>query len=368
MRAVTKVPFVDLSRQYVDNEKTYVDIFKNIGRSGAYVMGEDVGLLEEEIANYCGVRNCLAVANGTDALILALRAMGIGPGDEVITAPNSFIASAGAIAAVGATMKFVDVRDDLNIDPDKICAAITPKTKAIMPVHLTGRPADMDAVMEIANRNKIYVIDDAAQAFGAEYKGKKVGGLGHITAFSLHPLKNLNVFGDGGLIATNCDGVAEKIAITRNHGLKDRDTCVEWGINSRLDSMLAAIARHKLRSIDQYTIAFRRIAEIYRTELDNIIECPKDNEDTYSVYHNFVVRVPDRPKLQEFLLRNGVETKIHYPMLLHLQPAAKNLCYFEGSFPVAERLGKTMLSLPIFPELRDEELEKVISSIRSYYK
>jgi len=364
---IDNVPFIDLGRQFRSNEKAYSEIFQRVGRSGAYIMGESLVKFETEIASYCDVRHALGVANGTDALILILRALGIGQGDEVITATNSYIASAGSIAAVKAKPVFADVLNDLNLDPDSVAKQITPKTKAIMAVHLTGRPSDIDKLNEIIKGNDIVVIEDSAQAIGATYHGKKVGSLGIAASFSLHPLKNLNVIGDGGFISTNDTNLYEKIKLLRNHGLIDRDTCMEWGLNSRLDSLQAEIALYNLARIDDWNVRLRQIAARYRDGLSDVVTTPKDKDHEYAVYHNFVVYADNREELMSYLLEHGVETKIHYPILLHLQPASRDLNCKEGDFPMAEKLSKQMLSLPIYPDLRNSEVDYVINMIREFY-
>lgn len=362
-----QVPFVALGRQFVEHEQALIEIFRSIGRSGAYVMGPQIAEFEKAAAQYCGVKHALAVANGTDALILALRVLGIGPGDEVITAPNSFIASAGAIAAVGATIRFADVGEDLNIDPKAVEKAITPKTKAILPIHLTGRPAKMIELNALAKKHGLYVVEDAAQAIGAKLGNRPVGSLGDIAGFSLHPLKNLHVYGDGGMITTDNDEWANKMRYLRNHGLLDRDTCKEWAINSRLDTMQAAFALYKLQFLDEWTRRFREIAATYREGLKDCVRVPVDKDGEFAVYHNFVVMADRREELMAYLAGKGIETKIHYPIQLHLQPAARDLGYKEGDFPVSEALAKKMMSLPVYPELEAREISLVIDNIRAFY-
>jgi len=364
---IAGVPFVALGRQFEAHEEHLVEIFRKVGRSGAYVMGPQVAEFEEAAAKAGGAGYAVALANGTDALILALRALGIGRGDEVITAPNSFIASAGAIAAVGATIRFADVNEDLNIDPEAVSRAITGRTRAIIPVHLTGRPARMTELNALAKARGLFVIEDAAQAIGAELEGRRVGGLGDIGCFSLHPLKNLHVYGDGGFVTTNDEGLAARIRLLRNHGLRDRDHCVEWSINSRLDTLQAAVATYKLALLDKWTRRFRSIAQAYRAGLQDCVEVPVDRDGEYAVYHNFVVLTDHRRELMAHLAALGIETKVHYPILLHLQEAARLLGYKSGDFPVAERTAQRMMSLPIYPELSSDEIEYVIDGIRSFY-
>ena len=330
-------------------------------------MGPEVSAFEKELSAYCGSKFALGVGNGTDGLIIALRALDIGPGDEVITAPNSFIASAGAIAMVGADIRFADVGPDYNIDPAKIEGAITDKTKAIMPVHLTGRPADMDPINEIARANDLYVIEDAAQAVGAKYKGRPVGSLGDIASFSLHPLKNLQVYGDGGFLTTSNERLYDRMSRLRNHGLIDRDTSAEWGLNSRLDTIQAALGLAQLKRLDGWTEKFREIADAYREGLRDVVSVPEETNHEYAVYHNFVILADDRDGLMSHLDARGIDTKIHYPILLHRQPAAADLGYGPGSFPVAEEQVTKIVSLPIYPELTHEEVRRVISEIREFY-
>ena len=361
------VPFVDTGRQYRAYKKEIDAAFESVATSGLYVQGEAVEEFEQKLAEFCEVSYCLTVANGTDALILAMRVLGIGVGDEVITTPNSFIASAGSIAAVGAIPVFVDVREDYNINPDKIVQAITGKTRAIMPVHLTGRPAAMNKINAIAKEYGLVVIEDAAQAIGAKYKGRPVGGLGDIGCFSLHPLKNLSVMGDGGFVTTNNKDCYQGIKLLKNHGLLNRNECIQWGFNSRLDSLHCAIGLAKIKHLDAITKKLREIARIYRENLSDIVDVPQDKNGEYAVYHNFVIGANEREKLYQFLQKKKIGCAIHYPILLHLQQAAKNLGYTHGDFPVAERINKRQLSLPIYPELREIEIEEIVDAIREYY-
>lgn len=362
-----RVAFVNLPLRIRDYEDELVDAFRKVLRSGAYIMGPEVAEFENALKGYCGVDHVLGVANGTDGLIIALRALNIGAGDEVITAPNSFIASAGAIQMTGAEVRFADVGPDYNLDPAKLEAAITERTKAIMPVHLTGRPAPMDEINEIAKRHGLYVIEDAAQAIGAKYKGRPVGSLGDIASFSLHPLKNLQVFGDAGFLSTPCKHLYERMSGLRNHGLVDRNTSAEWGLNSRLDTIQAALGLVQLKRLDAWTEGFRSIAAQYREGLKDVVSVPEELNHEYSVYHNFVVLADRRDELMQYLDDKGIDTKIHYPILLHRQPAAKHLSLPEGSFPVAEDQVQRMVSLPIYPELEDSEIKRVIAEIRNFY-
>jgi dTDP-4-amino-4,6-dideoxygalactose transaminase len=367
MTATVPVPFVDLARQFRAIEADLTEIFLRVGRSGVYVMGPELTAFEERAAAYCDTRYAIGVGNATDALVMALRAMGIGPGDEVLTPANSFIASAGSIGLTGAVPRFVDAADDLNIDCDQIEQAITPRTKAIMPVHLTGRPANMDRINDIARRRGLRVIEDAAQAIGATYKGRKVGSLGDIACFSMHPLKNLHVYGDGGFITTNDKALYDKILLMRNHGLMDRNTCAEWGGNSRLDSIQAAIAHYKLARIDQWNDQFRAIAARYQEALADVVRVPRDTSDEHAVYHRFVVMAERRDELMAHLAALGIGSAIHYPIPLHLQPAAKALGHRPGDFPRSEWIVAHQISLPTYPEMTESEVNSVIQAVRNFY-
>lgn len=362
------VPFVALDRQYLAYKSEIDEAFERVALSGVYVMGPDVLEFEKELAALCNTKYAIAVANGTDALILSLRALGIGDGDEVITAPNSFIASAGAVIALGATPTFCDVGEDHNMDPAKLEAAITEKTKAIMPVHLTGRPAPMDEINAIAKKHGLYVIEDSAQAIDAKYKGRPVGSLGDMGCFSLHPLKNLFVMGDGGFITLSNEDHYHAIKRIQNHGLINRNECGEWGMNSRLDTVLAAMGRVKLGHMSQITARFREIAGLYREGLKDFVTVPVDSPDEFAVYHNFVILTDHRDALQSYLQKHNIGCAIHYPIPLHLQKSAKNLGYKEGDFPVSERLNKQQLSLPIFPEIKQEEIDTVINAIKTFFE
>lgn len=361
------IPFVDLARQFRSIEPELAKAFLDVGRSGGYIMGERLASFERKVAQFLGVRHAIGVADGSDALFLVLKAWGIGPGDEVITATNSFIASAWVIAAAGAKPVLVDVTEDFNIDPRLVEAAVTARTKAIIPVHLTGRPAAMEEINSIAHKHGLRVLEDAAQAIGARYHGKRVGGLGHAAGFSLHPLKNLGVYGDGGLITTDDDELAALLLKLRNHGLRNRDECEMWGFNSRLDTMQAAFAEIKLGYLDGWNARCRDIASRYAAALAEHVQVPVDQPWEECVYHNFVIRTDRRDALMAHLLQRGVDTRVHYPIPIHLQDAARHLQYRRGDFPNAERYASTMISLPIYPELSDAEVQHVINAVRSFF-
>lgn len=362
-----QVRFVDLGRQYAGLRKEILDAVDRISRQGSYVLGDDVDAFEERFAEYCGVSYAIGVANGSDALMLSLLALGVGHGDEVITAPNSFVASAWAIARTGARIVFADVGDDMNLDPEAVSAAVTPRTKVVMPVHLTGRVADMNAIRSIADRHALQVVEDAAQAVGARYRGGRAGSFGVSAGFSLHPLKNLHVHGDGGVITTSDTDLRDMLLKYRNHGLRSRDECAFWGLNSRLDTIQAAIVLLKMDYIDDWNARFRQIAEHYSSSLDGIVQVPVDLPHEEPVYHRYMIRTDRRDALQAFLATRGVESKVNYPIPLHLQRASESLGYKQGSFPVTERLAGTILSLPNYAELTDAEVDYVIESVCSFF-
>lgn len=363
-----QVPFVSLDRQYRALRDELMAAFDRVGQSGNYIMGPDLERFESEVAEFCGTEYALGVASGADALFLALKAMGIGDGDEVITCPNSFIATAGVIVAAGATPVFVDAAADFNIDVEKLEQAVTGRSRAVIPVHLTGRPAEMDRLNEIAARHDLAVIEDAAQAIGARYKGRRVGSLGRVAGFSLHPLKNLGVLGDGGLVTTNDREIFEAIKKLRNHGLRNRDECQMWGYNSRLDPLQAVIASIKLKHLDNWNQRCREIAARYRAGLEKFVVVPTDREHEEPAYHNFIIQFDRRDDLMNHLDACGVGSRVHYPIPIHLQESAAAAGYGPGAFPVAERQAKQILSLPIYPELTDAEVEYVIKSVCSFFE
>jgi len=363
-----RVPFVNLGAQFESLKAELMDTFARVGSSGQYIMGPEVERFEAGLAELTDTKYVVAVGNGTDALELVLTAWGIGPGDEVITAPNSFIASAGAIKSVGAKIVFADVGDDFNIDPEEVNKKVTANTKAIIPVHLTGNPADMSAIMDIAERHQIKVLEDAAQAIGAKQNGRAVGCLGDAAAFSLHPLKNFHLCGDAGFVSTNDATLCEQVSILRNHGLVNRDESIRWGRNSRLDSLQAAIGNVKLPHIDGWTTRFRQIAHHYISRLSNVVRCPQVSERNFAVYHNFVIQVEDRERLMAFLADRGIDSKIHYPIPLHLMRSAQKFGYCEGDFPVTEKQRNKILSLPIYPELSDCQVDYVCDAIHAFYE
>src|SRR3989338_977177 len=363
-----KVKYVNLPLQFESLQGEILPVITAVLKSGDFILGSEVINLEKKLAVYCGTQYALGVGNATDALILCLKGLGIGLGDEVITAPNSFIATAGAIVAVGAIPRFIDVNDDFNINTRLIEGAITSRTKGIIPIHLTGRPANMHAILEIAKKKKLHVIEDAAQAIGAEYYGKRVGSFGIAGCFSLHPLKNLNASGDGGIITTSDAELYEKLVKLRNHGLKNREEAEFWGYNSRLDTLQAAIINIKMNHLEMWNKRIRDIASRYQQNLAKIVKVPADQEFEKAVYHTFIIESDQRDQLKSYLLERGIETKIHYKIPLHLQPAAVDLGYKKGDFPKAEKQAEVILSLPIYPELTDAQVDFVIEQITSFHK
>jgi dTDP-4-amino-4,6-dideoxygalactose transaminase len=363
----TQIPYVNLALQHQAIKAELLAAVERVLDHGGFILGPEVSAFEEQFAAYCGTRFAIGVDNGTSALLLTLRALGIGPGDEVITAPNSFLASASCIALAGARPVFVDVRDDYNIDPDLLEQAITSRTRAIIPVHLTGRPADMTPILEVAGRHGLYVVEDCAQAVGAAYRGRRVGGFGIAGCFSLHPLKTLNAAGDGGVVATDDPILHEKLRRARNHGLRNRDECEFWSPNCRLDTIQTAMLLVKMAYVDQWTEARRANAAFYQDQLRGIVRVPEDKPHEYAIYHTFIVQAERRDDLQRYLRARGVDTKVHYPIPIHLQDAAKGLGYGPGSFPVTERQVGHILSLPVYPELTEPQRQGVVSAIRSFY-
>ncbi|MBI1337378.1 MAG: aminotransferase class I/II-fold pyridoxal phosphate-dependent enzyme [Phycisphaera sp.] len=365
-----QVPYVDIVRQHALLKGELLEAVSRVLDHGQFVLGPEVEQFERKIAHYCGARHAVGLNSGTDALVLGLRALGVGPGDEVLTPPNSFVATTSAIRIVGATPVFVDAGCDMNINVELIRDRITPRTRAILPVHLTGRPAAMRRVMTIARGHGLSVIEDAAQAIGAGLDGQHVGTFGDCGCFSLHPLKTLNACGDGGVLVTNRDDLAQRVRLMRNLGLESRENCVEWSGNSRLDTIQAAMLLVKMEHLDGWAAARRKNACFYRDALADIegLELPSDNAGEFAVYHTFIVQTDRRDELKDYLHSRGIGTAIHYPRPIHLQDAAVSLGFGAGSFPVAERQSRRILSLPIYPELDNEQLDYVASCVRAFFR
>jgi len=365
-----RVPYVNLARQHAPLRDRLLEAVAGVLGHGRFILGEEVEEFENRFAGLCKVPFAVAVHSGTDALILALRSLGIGPGDEVITVPNSFISTVSSIRMAGARPVLVDVREDLNMDPARIERAITSRTRAILPVHLTGRPADMDPILEVARTNNLAVVEDCAQAVTAEYRGRPVGSLGEIGCFSLHPLKTLGGCGDGGILTTGDEELFQRIRLLRNVGLQDRDRCLTWSSNSRLDSIQAAMLMVKMDYLEKWTGGRRANASRYRDLLGATpgLKVPGERPMERAVYHTFVIQAERRDDLKRHLRERGVETAIHYPVPIHLQEVAAGLGYGEGSFPLAEEQARSVLSLPVYPELEREELEYVAGAVQEFYR
>lgn len=365
------IPFVDLKRQYNSIKEEIDSAVRKTLDSSRFILGENVEAFERELAGYCGTRYAIGVASGTDALNLAIEALGIRQGDEVITVANSFIATADAISRVNAIPVLVDIeQDSYNIDTNQIKDKITHKTKAILPVHLYGQPSDMDRILEIAEKNDLKIIEDACQAHGTLYKGRKVGSFGNIACFSFYPSKNLGAYGDAGAVVTSDIELAEKIRALRDYGQTTKYHHEIIGHNSRLDEIQAAILRVKLKYLDQWNELRRSHAKKYDKLLGEIcgIVTPSETDFARHVYHLYVIRHEKRDELKEWLNSKGVATGIHYPKPIHLQNAYKHLGYGEGSFPKTEKHSREVLSLPMFPELTEEEIETVVKLIDSFMK
>jgi dTDP-4-amino-4,6-dideoxygalactose transaminase len=359
------VPYFDLKGQYEELREEILAALDRTCRDAAFILGGEVSAFEREYAEYCEVEHCVAVNSGTSALHLALVIAGVGPGDEVITTPNTFIATAEAISYTGARPVFIDVDPATgNIDPDQIAGAITPRTKAIVPVHLYGRPADLDAILGTAARARVPVIEDACQAHGARWRGRRVGGLGLAAAFSFYPGKNLGAYGEGGALTTNDDRIAELARVLRDHGQTRRYYHDHVGWNYRMDGFQGAVLRVKLRHLDAWTKRRLEIVRVY-TELlaGTAVRLPQDDERGESVYHLFAAWVNDRDRVRAALEARGVQTAIHYPVPVHLQQAYAALGHARGSFPSTERAADQVLSLPLYPEMPLEHAEHAASAL-----
>jgi dTDP-4-amino-4,6-dideoxygalactose transaminase len=363
------VKYSYLEEQFADIDAYLADIRKLV-QSGDFTLGTPVQEFEKSFASLCRLPYAVGVSSGTDALILSLKILGIGPGDEVITTTNTFIATVGAIAMTGARPVFVDNDEQFTMDVNKIEAAITPKTKALMPVHLTGRPADMPAIMAIAQRHNLLVVEDAAQAILASISGRHVGSWGEATGFSLHPLKNLNVWGDGGVIVTRSRELYEKLRLFRNHGLSTRDEVAMFGHNCRLDSLQAVVANRLIgqaEAITEKRIANARLYDEALADLREFVKIPPRDPNVKQVYHTYVIRVKSRDDLLAYLLQKGIEAKVHYLIPVHLQPAARFLGYKRGDFPVCEEDARVMLTLPVHQHLTESQIAYTVDAIRSFF-
>lgn len=360
------IPFVDLKTQYASIKSEVNSAIQGILDSCQFTLGSEVAKFEEEFAAFSGAQIGVAVNTGTSALHLALLAAGIGPGDEVITVPFTFVATVAAIRYTGATPVFVDIDPvTFNMDPVGVEAAVTPRTKAIIPVHLYGQPADMDPIVAIARKHNLVVIEDACQAHAAEYKGRRVGSLGDMACFSFYPGKNLGAYGEGGMVVTNDTAFARTVRMLRDWGAEKKYQHVLKGYNYRMEGIQGAVLRVKLKYLEQWTEARRSVAARYDTLLGDCVATPKALPHNRHVYHIYAIRSPDRPAWQEALHAKGVQTGIHYPTPVHLLPAHADLGYREGQFRHAEAAAREVLSLPMFPELTDAQIATVVDAVRS---
>ena len=359
-----------LVEQFADYTKVFKEIEKVV-KKGDYTLGKEVDLCEKNFAKRTGAKFAISVGNGTDALLLSLKALGIGQGDEVITVPYTFVATVGSIVTAGAKPVFVDVKDDYNIDENQIVSAITKKTKAIMPVHWAGRPCEMDKILSIAKKYNLKVVQDSAHIIGAKYKKNYLVNYGDVCTYSMHPLKNLNVWGDGGFIVTNKKELAKKLYLIRNHGLKDRNNVEIFGYNSRLDTIQAAVANYKMKfkldNITKKRIENSKLLDKLLAKNENVI-LVKREKYLKEVFHLYHINVNKRDSLQKFLIKNDIDAKVHYPIPIHLQKAAKFLKYKKGDFPVSEKLAKTSLSLPVHEFINKKHVAHVVNTINKFYK
>jgi len=365
-----KVPFVNYPLQYRNLEKEIDASIKSVLSRGDLLLRSDVEEFEKNLANFLGVKYALGLNSGTDALIFALRTAGIGPGDEVITVSHTFVASIAAICHIGAKPILVDVKEDFLIDVDEVEKVITPKTKAILPVHLNGRVCDMEKLMGIAQKHNLIVIEDAAQALGAKFEGKMVGTFGTAGCFSFYPAKLLGAFGDAGAVATNDENIAKKIRLLRNHGQKTKTEIACYGFNSRLDNLQAAILNVKFKHFSKWIKRRRAIAQIYERGLCGIFQfktppAPDSDSRFFDVYQNYVVRARKRDRLRDFLKKKGVETLVKDPIPNHWQ---KGLGLSRFRLPLTERLAKEIISLPMYPELTNSQIRYVISCVKKFYQ
>ena len=363
-----RVPFVDLTAQYRTIAAEINEATSRVIQEADFILGREVNLFEEEFASFCEARYAVGVDSGTSALELALRAFDIGAGDEVITAANSFIASALAISHAGATPVLVDIDAFTHtMDVAAIEKAITPRTKAVLPVHLYGHPAHMEPIRQLADKHGLVVIEDACQAHGARYKGKRAGSLGHAAAFSFYPGKNLGAYGDGGMVVTNDRGIAKRLAMLRNYGQKEKYQHLFRGYNRRLDTLQAAVLRVKLKYLEEWNAARRWNAVLYHKFLDGTgVVLPGEAGGAESVWHLYVIRTENRDLLRDYLVSRGVSASIHYPVPIHLQPAYQDLRYKRGDFPVTEAYAQQILSLPMFAELTQGQIEFIAQVIRGF--
>jgi len=376
-----KVPFFDLAVQVKSIEDEIRSALDEVFQNQQFIMGPKVKVLEETIAQYCQARYAVGVASGSDALLLSLMALGVGTGDEVLLPPFTFFATAGSVSRLGATPVFVDIdRETYNMDPSKIEEKVTARTKAIIPVHLFGQCADMDPLLRIAQEKKLFVIEDAAQALGAEYKleagskGRRAGQIGDLGCFSFYPTKNLGAFGDAGMVVTDHPDLAEKVRLLRVHGSQPKYFHKAIGINSRLDTIQAAVLLVKFKYLERWTAERQKKAERYQALFQGLLSSidgfrlPTVQNQNRHIFHQYVIRVPERDRLRQFLTEEGVGTDIYYPVPLHLQECYSFLKYRRGDLPNSEKASEEVLALPIYPELTEDQQTQVVSRIKAFYK
>ncbi len=366
-----KIKLIDLEAQHQVIQEEVWAAMRDVIENSAFILGRHVKEFEDGFAGFCNARFATGVASGTDALILVLRALGIGPGDEVVTVPNTAFPTAEAITLSGARVVFADISPEtLNIDPGAAEKKITKKTRAIMPVHLYGQPVEMEELKELCQSYNLLLIEDAAQAHGAEYKGQRVGTLGDAACFSFYPAKNLGAYGDGGAVVTNDERIADKVRMLRNHGRHEKYCHEIEGYNSRLDALQAAILSVKLKYLDGWNEKRRQHAQYYDKLLSSVknVITTKVLDKAKPVYHLYVIRIRDRDLLRKKLKEENIDTGIHYPIPLHLQPALAYLGQGKGSFPMAEEAASTVLSLPLYPEMTKEQIETVVAAVKQHVK
>jgi dTDP-4-amino-4,6-dideoxygalactose transaminase len=367
------IPALDLKAHHAPIKQEICQAIQRVVESNAFILGPDVEALEKEVATYCGAKHCLGVSSGSDALLLALMALEVKPGDEIITTPFTFFATVGAIARLGAVPVFVDIeRDTFNIDPERIAEKITPRTRGIMPVHLYGQCADMDSILDVSRQHGLFVIEDAAQALGAEYKGRRAGSMGTVGCFSFFPSKNLGAFGDGGALTTNDAELAEKMRVLRVHGSKPKYYHHVIGGNFRLDTIQAAVLRVKLKYLDQWTSQRQQVARKYRELFaargleGNGIDCPRVMQSRH-IFNQFVIRATRRDELQQYLNQHKIGNAIYYPVPMHEQKCFAYLHHHSGDFPQSESAAHTTLALPMYPELSDKQQRRVVEVVADFY-
>ena len=373
---VTVVPFFDLTRQYKKIKSEILSATQRVYEKGRFILGEEVSVFEKEFSHYCGVRYGVGVGSGTDALYLALKAAGIGEGDEVVTVANSFVATALAVSYTGAKPLFVDIDPKAyTMDPNSLELLLKrekakksgQKIRAVIPVHLYGHPADMDSIMEIANRYDLVVIEDACQAHGAKYGRRKVGSLGVMGCFSFYPTKNLGGYGDGGMVVTDHQEYDQKLRLLRCYGERKKYQHILKGHNSRLDEIQAALLRVKLKHLDQWNEERRRKARLYTRMLSPLgLVCPSEKKGVRHVYHLYAIKMRKRDAVQAFLKKRGIETLIHYPIPIPLEKAYQEMGYRRGDFPLTDQWSRKILSLPFFPEMKESEMEEVAQQIKMF--